>query len=103
MGYRKRAQDAAPTRRQPNMHFAAVGLAWDANHESLCFHPSHQFDGAVVTNLQPLCQISNAYLVTCRHALYRQQQLMLLRLYPGFCREILAERDELAELVTKFG
>jgi len=57
----------------------------------------------VVADLQPFRKIADADLVPCRHALHRQQQLVLLRFDADGRSSVFAEGQETPYLVAKLG
>jgi len=63
----------------------------------------NQFHGAVVADLQPLCQCADAGLDPLGKSANGEQQLVLLGIDTGGAGGLLAEREELPDLVPKFG
>lgn len=85
------------------MHFAAVFIPATAPDQPLIDQPIHQFDRAVVLNLQPFGDEGDARLRVVGLPLQCQQKLMMLRLNAGLSRCFFAEAHETADLVAKLG
>jgi hypothetical protein len=63
--------------------------------------PVHQFDRAVMLNLQPLREFADPGARSSGQTLHRQHQLVLPRLEAGFPGGLLAEMKETADFVTQ--
>lgn len=90
---------AAWCKRQQN--FAAVGAAARAPQQTASFEAVHQFDGAVMLDLQAFRERAHSGLLRVRQTLNRQKRLMLLGLDAGRARSLLAEIYESANFVSE--
>ena len=88
---------------KPQQHLTPVIARPASPHQASGGKPVHQFDGAVVLDLQPLSQGSNSGAQSVRQSLEGQHQLVLLRFQPHFPRCLFAEVKKAANLIAQFG
>ena len=88
---------------QLQQHAAMVILVLIPCHQSCLAKAVDQLDGAVMTNAQALRQIANRHRSAARESLDCKQRLMLARRQAGVFRLDLAEFEEAADQVAKFG
>jgi hypothetical protein len=64
--------------------------------------PVHQFNGTVMSNLQSLGQLSDAWADVSRQPFQGKHELMLVRLQASHARGLLAEVKKTADPITQF-
>ena len=84
-----------------NDHLTAILFASNPGDIPQHFQPVHQFDRAVMFQLQTLRQLANGRLYAVRQALNRQEQLVLLRLHSSRPNLLFAEAEESANLIAE--
>ena len=99
---RQAVQQLFPLICEPNMHFTLICFRRYPLHHSVLRQPVHQFNGAVMTNQHPRCELANSRFNAIRQAFDCQQELMLLRLNSVGARLIFAKPQEPADLIAKF-
>jgi hypothetical protein len=85
------------------MYLAPVLLAPGARDQAFLCQPVHQFDGAVVLDLEPFGEVGNTRLLVIRFALDGQQELMVLWFDSRLVGRCLAEAKETPDLIAKIG
>jgi len=88
-------------RRKRQQNFAAVGTAARALQQTASLQAVHQFDCAVVLDLQTLREHSDGRPLRCRETLDGQQCLMLLGFHPGVTSRLFTEIYEPANFVAE--
>jgi hypothetical protein len=89
--------------RELQQYFSAVFRAPLPAYEASSFEPIHQFHGAVMMNLQPLCDFCDPRPDIEGQALNRQQKLVLAGLKTCVAGGALAEAQKAANLVPELG
>jgi hypothetical protein len=84
------------------VHLTPVFITSTPSHQATRGEAIHQFDGAVMLNLQAFRQFTNSRTNARRQSLEGQQQLMLTRLHAGRLCRFLTEVQKAPELVPKF-
>ena len=84
-------------------HLPAILRACGANHKPLVFHAIHEFDHAVMPELQPVRQLSDGRGMPVRQTFDCEQKLMLLRLQSEPPDLLLAEMQETPDLIPELG
>src|ERR1019366_1622658 len=89
-------------RSQGKQHLAAVFTATMPADVAAGREPVHQLNRTVMSNLQPLGQLSNSRADLGRQPFQGQHQLMLVRLKTSPARSLLTEVQKTANLITQF-
>jgi hypothetical protein len=71
--------------------------------QAVRFQPIHQFDGAVMLDLQPLREHADGGVFRAGQTFNGEQRLKLLRLDAGSVRRLVAQDLEAPDFVTKIG
>ena len=94
-------QDLFALRSQGKQHFAAIFTAAISPDVAAGREPVHQFHRTVMSNLQPLCQLSNPRPDPASQPFQSQHQLMLARLQARRFRSLLTEVKKTANLIAQ--
>ncbi|HWH60338.1 MAG TPA: hypothetical protein VN682_22100 [Terriglobales bacterium] len=100
---RKLAQHLFPFGGELQVNFAAVFRAALAAHKATCFQTVHQFNGAMVLDLEALGDFGDLGADIRRQPLEREKKLVLTRLKTRLAGCPLAESQEPAYLVPELG
>jgi len=87
--------------RQPHVYFPPVLVPVEPVDQPSLHQPVHQFNCAVVLDLQTLRKICNPWRNTFGHSLDGEQQLMVMRLEPRMPGSFLAQAQETSYLIPK--
>lgn len=98
---RKLLDQSGSTTRERQQDLAAIGAAAHALQQTVKLQAVHQFDGAVMLDLQPLRERAHGGLLRARQTSNRQEGLMLLGLDARDAGSLLAEIDESANFVAE--
>lgn len=82
--------------------FAPVRRVLPALNQAVCYEAIDEFDSRVVPNAEALGQDPDRH-VACRRSLDCEQRLVLLRAEPHLRGGMLAEFEEPAQMIAKFG
>lgn len=100
---RKVLEDSFAARGQFQQDFTAVVAAPVPANKACGFQAVHQFDSAVVLNLQALGQFTDPGTDSRGEPLQGQQKLMLARFKAGIAGCALAKPQKTADIVAKLG
>jgi len=87
---------------QGKPHFAAVFPPAIAPNIAAGREPVHQFNRTVMSNLQPLGQLSDSWAYPSRQPFQGKHELMLVRLKTSHAGNLLTEVKKTADLITQF-
>jgi hypothetical protein len=102
MVQRQMLQNPLALGRKLHVHFTLVISTADLLDETPLREPFHQFDGAVVMELETLSEIRDARRRAVSRTLHGEHELMVLRLQSRAPGRVLTEAQEAANLVTEF-
>jgi len=96
-------ENVLAVRSQTDDHLPPISMARRANHQIAKNEAIHQANSALMLKKQPLGERSDGAGLAYGHRFDSQHRLVLPGLNPFFKRDALAEVEEAADLVPKFG
>jgi len=99
---REYPKDTLSARSELHVHLAPIGNSGLLGDEALCRQPIHQFDGAVMLNLQSLSETGDAGILSFRHPFHSEHKLMLLGLQSDSTSRFLTKSKKAPNLVAEF-